>query len=174
MSKCINCGRYTNQTFCDYCNQNIQKEIKKPTLKYFHNKYDNQKVWKCNNGIYVRSQAERTICDYLYANNIPFEYEKECRYGLYNKTTHEVEGKFIVPDFYIKGPVTFYNKVLKDIYIEFWGRNDKEYLSRKEEKIKIYTSHNSTLINIYIEDLYDYKRILRYKLVNFENNNINY
>lgn len=174
MSKCARCGKYTNQTFCDYCNQEIQAQIRKPTLNQFHKKYDKQKVWKCENGIYVRSQGERTIADFLYSHNIPFEYEVERRYGEYNTQTQKITGKLLVPDFYIKGPINFKNKILEDIYIEFWGKNDKSYLERKENKIKIYTFHKSTLINIYIDDLYDYKNILTYKLTNFKYNNNNY
>ena len=174
MSSCVRCGKYSNQPFCDYCKNEIQKEIEKPNLNQFHEKYDNQKVWKCENGINVRSQGERTITDFLFTNNISFKYEIECRYGEYNTITKETTGKFIVPDFYIEGPVYFKGKLLQNVYIEFWGKNDKEYLKRKEIKTKVYKAHKATLINIYMSDLYDYKNILTYKLTNFENNNINF
>ena len=174
MNKCIKCGRYTNQIFCDYCKQEIQKEIEKPNLNKFHKKYDNQKVWKCENGINVRSQGERTIADFLFTNNIPFEYEVECRYGEYNPTTQETTGKFIVPDFYIKGPIYFKGRIIQEVYIEFWGKNDKEYLKRKEIKTNVYNAHKATLINIYPKDLQDYKESLTYKLLYFCTNQINY
>lgn len=174
MSKCINCGKYTNQFFCDSCKQEIQKEIEKPNLYNFHKKYDNQKVWKCENGIYVRSQGERTIADFLYINNIPFEYEVECRYGEYNIYTKEKTGKFIIPDFYIKGPVNFNGSILQNIYIEFWGKSDKKYLETKKHKINVYSAHKTTLINIYPNDLYDFKKTLTFKLTNFHYSQINY
>lgn len=174
MSKCINCGRYTNQNLCDYCLQEIQKVIEKSNFDKFHKKYDNQKIWKCENGIYVRSQAERTVADFLYKNNIPFEYEKECKYGEYNPTTKETIGRFLVPDFFIPGPVYFHNVLLENIYIELWGRKDKKYLETKEYKINVYRAHKSTLINIYLSDLYDYKKILSYKLTRFNKNTINF
>ena len=174
MSKCIKCGRYTNQTFCDYCTQEIQQEINKTNFYNFHKKYDNQKIYKCNNGIYVRSQGERTIADFLYNNNIPFEYEIKLKYGEYNIDTKEITGKFIVPDFFIKGPINFNNICLHNIYIEFWGRSDKKYLETKEHKIKVYKAHNYTLINLYPNDLYDYKKSLTYKLKNFKEQEINY
>ena len=174
MRKCINCGRFTNLMFCEYCNKDIQNTINSTNTNYFDYKYDYQKIYKCENDIYVKSQGERTISDFLYANNIPFEYETKCKYGEYNIETHEITARYIVPDFFIKGPVFYKGTKLENIYIEFWGRNDRTYLETKEYRISIYEAHKATLINIYPEDIYDYKKSLEYKLTNFENNKINY
>ena len=167
MNKCLNCGIPTPNTFCKECYEIIQERIQEPNTNYFDKKYNYQKKYKCENGIYVKSQAERTICDFLHSNNIQFEYETKCRYGEYDTYTHEINARYIVPDFYIKGPISYGDRFLKDIYIEFWGRNDEEYLTSKEYRIKVYKAHKSTLINIYPEDIFDYKKSLKYKLLNY-------
>lgn len=173
MGKCINCGRYTNTQFCDLCIIDIQDEIAKASSLSFK-KYDKNKKYKCKSGIYVRSQAERTVCDFLYDNKIDFEYEPIRRYGEYNIVTGEIQGKILHPDFYIKGPTYFKGKLLSDIYIEFWGMNTDDYDDIKAYKLNVYKQHKSTLINLYFEDIYNYQATLTEKLLHYREQEINY
>lgn len=77
----------------------------------------NKKPYRCNDGDYVRSKSEREIDDFLYANRIWHVYEPE--YVCHNK-------KKYYPDFYLPD----YN-----LYIEYFGRTDEEYIEKKKEKI---------------------------------------
>ena len=76
-----------------------------------------QGSWKTSKGFYVKSQQERTISDFLTENGIFHIYEKKFYIG---------EGKYLHPDFYIKGPVMFNGKILNEVYIEHWGRENDE------------------------------------------------
>lgn len=140
----------------------------------FHHKYDSKNTYKCKCGIYVKSNGERTVADFLYENNIPFEYEPESQYWEYNVSTDYLKVKAIHPDFFVKGPVYFRRKRIENVYIEYWGLNTPEYNNIKDYKFKIYKHHNCTLINLYPEDLYDCKSSLTKKLTQFQDREINY
>ena len=172
MNRCIKCSCYTEKQFCDNCMQLIQKEIN--STKSSFDRFKKGKKYKCKSGIYVRSQAERTIADFLFDNKITFIYEPEIKYGEYNLLTSKLEGKIIHPDFLIPGPTYFKGKLLQNVYIEFWGMDNDDYNESKEYKIEVYEKHNSTLINTYFEDIYDYIKSLSYKLYSFEYHKINF
>ena len=94
--------------------------------------------FKCLDGHIVRSKGELIIDNFLHNNNIQHEYEK----------TIKVRGKPIRSDWYLP-------KI--DIYIEYWGYFGKEYMKRKEEKIKLYKQGKLTLLsieNIMFKDIY--------------------
>ena len=140
----------------------------------FHQKYDHNNKFKCECGIYVKSQGERTVADFLYKNNIPFEYETEGAYWEYDLRWNNPKYKSIHPDFFIKGPVTFHGRRIEKVYIEYWGMDTPEYLEKQAYKYNVYKRHNCTLINLYPEDLYDCESSLTSKLTGFKDRQINY
>lgn len=93
------------------------------------------KEYRCNDGDYVRSKIEREIDNFLYKNRIWHEYEPE--YVCHN-------GKKYYPDFLI----TDYN-----LYIEYFGGTDEEYLKHTEEKKASYAAERNMKVEyIYPED----------------------
>ena len=87
----------------------------------YRNRYP--KNYRCEDGDYVRSKAEREIDDFLYRNRIWHVYESEyiCMEN----------GWKYYPDFYLPD----YN-----LYIEYFGREDKKYREKRDQKIKMYTA----------------------------------
>ena len=140
----------------------------------FHQKYDSKNTYECKCGIYVKSKGERTVADFLYKNNIPFEYEPESQYLEYNVNADYQKTKSIHPDFFIKGPVYFKNKRIENVYLEYWGMNTPEYEETKAYKIKLYKHHICTLINLYPEDLDEGEIRLTEKLTQFKDRQINF
>lgn len=124
------------------------------------------KKWLTKAGFYVRSQQERTISDFLTENGISHTYEKHFYVG---------EGEYILPDFYIKGPVNFKGRTIRNIYIEHFGReNDVEYNSKNSEKLQEYKKRKITVIITYPEDIEEYSESLEYKLTHYREYQVNY
>lgn len=97
--------------------------------------------WKkehlCEDGHYVRSLSEMLIDNWLYNHNYVHAYEKL----VFMKSDPNAN---VLSDFYLpKG----------DVYIEFWGLNDKQYLKRKEEKIKLYDKNHINRIDLTENDI---------------------
>ncbi|MBE6983744.1 MAG: hypothetical protein E7435_05635 [Ruminococcaceae bacterium] len=161
---CQKCGQPSRNEICNNCAAEMQEKIQKPSLKTFHKIYAEGRTIRCKNGLMVRSQGERKIANFLYENNIPFQYEIGCRYGEYNIETHETKAKILRPDFFIKGPVLFRGRWLKDIYIEYWGLDDYEYQAKMEYKMNVYKQHKCTLINLDFDDYNNLEAILANKL----------
>ncbi len=108
-----------------------QIETEKPKIiETFNNTIDyrtkHKKPFRCKDGDYVRSKSEREIDDFLFDNKIWHIYEKEY--------THPQTGKKAEPDFYLSD----YN-----LYIEYFGMSDPDYIKRRDEKIKMYQSDKS-------------------------------
>lgn len=158
-----------NEGLQEYKEKNIEEEKNNKINEKKQGNYqttNKQRKYKTAKGFYVRSQQERTISDFLTENGIFHIYEK--RFPINQE-------EYLLPDFYIKGPVMFHGKILRDVYIEHWGReNDEEYNKRKEYKIPIYRQAGITLINTYPEDIIDYKSSLTRKLKNYKENQVNY
>lgn len=85
-----------------------------------------------HDGHWVRSWAEAKIDNWLYDNGIPHGYELRVGDGFCD---------FLVPT--AKG----------EIYIEYWGMEDKAYKIRKERKIKSYEKLELTLLSVEPKDL---------------------
>ena len=79
--------------------------------------------YRCMDGHYVRSKAEREIDNFFFYNDIKHIYEFEYHNSQRNKT--------YFTDFYLPK----YN-----LYIEYFGRTNPEYLKKKSEKIAVYLS----------------------------------
>ena len=107
--------------------------------------------YRCDNGIYVRSLSELCIANWLYANRIPFEYERKVHFQRSGESAH---CDFYLPEY--------------DVYIEFWGMsNDKNYEHYKRWKEHNYAKNNIPLISLYPSDLRNLRDRLVAKLTGF-------
>lgn len=84
---------------------------------------------RCLDGHIVKSKGELIIDNYLYLRGIQHIYEK----------TIKINEKSIKSDWFLPE--------LK-LYIEYWGFYGKEYIKRKEEKIKLYRKSKTDLISV--------------------------
>ena len=91
----------------------------------------------------VRSKSEKKVADWLYHNNIDYEYEPKII--LPNNET-------ILSDFYLPS---------SNIYIEYWGLSNadnatgEQYRERKKEKKQLYQQYHYKLMDIYPHHLYE-------------------
>ncbi len=142
---CIKCGKFKqdDKKLCGQCeektkSENIdiikkkQDEIKTSEIRDYRKKYEAK--YKTIDGHYVRSRGEVLIADFLFRNKLRFIYEK--RLGK--------SGEEYFPDFYLPDQV---------IYIEYWGSEDKNYLSLKQKKKEFYRANKLVLIEIYNKDI---------------------
>lgn len=165
-NKCIICGSNSyGKPYCTKCY--YQKDI---SIR----QYNDDLKYKCKSGIIVRSLSEREISNFLTDNKILHKYEKEIKYNKYNIFTDYKQSKILHPDFYIPGPCVFKNRIIKDVYIEFWGLDNNSYLEQKKYKLKVYQSLNITLINLYKDDLIDLETQLTYKLTSYKEGIVNF
>ena len=84
-----------------------------------------EKPYRCADGDYVRSKAEREIDDFFFHNRIWHVYEADYT----NK-----DGQKYYPDFY----VVDYN-----LYIEYFGSDKPDYIEKRNNKIKMYSEDNT-------------------------------
>lgn len=95
-----------------------------------------------NRGETVRSKAEKQVADYLHDQEIDYVYEQTIVLG---RKKRKIKYDFFLPE--------------SKIYIEYWGLEGasgdigKQYVERKEEKIKLYDKFNLKLVSLYPEDL---------------------
>ena len=94
--------------------------------------------FKCLDDHIVRSKGELIIDNHLHRLGIEHEYENTIR----------IRGMPIKYDWYLP----------KDkIYIEYWGYHGKDYMKRKEEKLRLYRKGKIKLISIediMLKDIY--------------------
>lgn len=117
---------------------------------------DIRKKWeakiRCDDGHYVRSKAEMIIDDYLYRYNYVHAYEK--------KPFFESEpDAVILSDFYIP---------THDVYIEYWGLDNKKYKENQERKIKLYKDNKMNLIELTDQDIKHLDDILPRELFKYK------
>ncbi|MHA1269106.1 MAG: helicase IV [Candidatus Helarchaeota archaeon] len=113
-------------------------------------KPERARFYKCIDGHTVRSRAELIIDNLLMKLGIEHIYEKPI----------------------IKGRNEKYDWFLPklNIYIEYWGLNNKEYLKKKDEKIKMYKKNKLKLISIEDIDLANIYENFPKKLTKFTKN----
>lgn len=100
--------------------------------------------YRCEDGHYVKSLSEVLIDNWLFNHNIAHAYERIVPIK-----------EMIVSDFFIKSA---------NLYIEFWGLNNPEYIKRKERKLHLYNSNSLNLINLENEHIQNLDDILPNKL----------
>ena len=94
--------------------------------------------FKCLDGHVVRSKGELVIDNHLHRLGIEHEYEKTIR----------IRGMPLKYDWYLPQ---------YEIYIEYWGYFGKDYMKRKEEKLKLYRKGKLKLVSIediMLKDIY--------------------
>ncbi|TFG06177.1 MAG: hypothetical protein EU539_08345 [Promethearchaeota archaeon] len=131
--------------FFFYLIKKLKKILKKKYLP------ETASSFKCLDGHVVRSKAELIIDNFLYNNGIKHVYEN----------TIKIKGSSIKYDWYLPD---------HDIYIEYWGYFGKEYMKRKEEKIRLYKKGNLCLVSIediMFKDLYHHLKELLKKDIEF-------
>lgn len=151
---CIICGEPSNgKHFCYKCyrkykDRAVDIRIVNCTDVEVLDEYGNKK-YTCNDGRKVRSLSEKTINDFFFNERIRVVYEKRVFY------TENGEQKTLHPDFYLPD----YN-----LFIEFNGLTNKEYLRKKEYTKKIYEEQGKNVLILGQEDLEDLEACLKPKL----------
>ncbi|TYP69636.1 glycerol kinase [Paenibacillus methanolicus] len=121
-------------------------DVSKPAAIGFREKFEAKH--RTADGHYVRSRAEMLIDNWLYMSEIVHAYERKLP---------------IEEDVYCD----FYLPVGK-VYIEYWGmENDKRYVERKNEKLRIYNKYGFNLIELEDADIQNLDDILPKKLLKF-------
>jgi hypothetical protein len=90
-------------------------------------------------GTRVRSRAEALIANWLHHQGIPYEYENAMPYrGPDGKT------RYIHPDFYLYE---------HGLYVEYWGRDDKDYVESRRFKEDIYARRKIEPVHLEKDDV---------------------
>ena len=158
-TKCLICNTETNGNhFCRDCyNKYKNKELVLSilgckTVKPLKEGYINN--YRCTDGHWVKSKAEREIDNYLFTPNIPHIYEKPIPIGKNKEDI--IHPDFCLPNYLGQG---------KDVYIEHWGYNDADYLQKEQFKLEQYTKLHLTVVCTYEnEDSADIETTLNQKL----------
>lgn len=117
------------------------QSIKSSDSKVINSRRKYPAEYRCDNGTYVRSISELCIANWLYANNIRFEYERAMFFEKFQKQAHS---DFYLPEY--------------DIHIEYWGMsNDSAYESYKLWKEANYAENNIRYISLYHADLKNFR-----------------
>lgn len=168
--KCIACGKETKpgHLFCPLC---YKKYVNKKLLVEITNckeiiilddSYEGK--FTCTDGHIVKSKSEMIIDNWLFEHNIPHAYEKAL--PIDNDEKHDLH-----PDFCLPG----YEDDKEDIFIEYWGYNEKniEYTKSKNYKMKIYKEQKVTVICLEEKDIMDINTSLKRKLKFYKKGEIN-
>lgn len=170
IAKCIACGKETRpgHLFCPFCykkyvNKKILVEITNcKEIVILDESYEGKYV--CTDGHIVKSKAEMIIDNWLFTQNIPHAYEKALPIDA--DARHDLH-----PDFCLPG----YEDDKDDIYIEFWGYNEKniEYTKSKNYKMEKYKEQKVTVICLAENDMKDINSSLTRKLKYYKKGEIN-
>lgn len=170
VSKCIACGKETKPGFL-FCPSCYKRFVDKKLLVEITNcreitilddSYEGK--FTCTDGHIVKSKSEMIIDNWLFDHNIPHAYEKKLPIDSDEK--HDLH-----PDFCLPG----YGDDKDDIYIEYWGYNEKniEYTKSKNYKMKIYKELKVTVICLEEKDIMDISASLSRKLKFYKKGQIN-
>ena len=152
--KCIICGQDSNgYHFCRSCyakykDRAVDLRIVNCSETEILDEYGNKK-YTCVDGRKVRSLSEKIINDFFFNERIRVVYEKTLYY------TENGEQKTLHPDFFLPD---------YDLFIEFNGLTNKDYLRKKEYAKRIYEQMNKKVLILVQEDLEDLEACLKPKL----------
>ena len=94
--------------------------------------------FRCKDGHYVRSKAEKMIDDYLFDKRIIHVYEK--------KVINEEKDEEYYPDFYLLLNV---NNQEIGVYLEFFGlEDDEKYMATEKKKLDYYKKKKFNVIEV--------------------------
>lgn len=170
VAKCIACGKETKPGFL-FCTSCYKRFVDKKLLVEITNcreitilddSYEGK--FTCIDGHIVKSKSEMIIDNWLFDHGIPHAYEKKL--PIDNDERHDLH-----PDFCLPG----YGNDTDDIYIEYWGYNEKniEYTKSKNYKMKIYKELKVTVICLEEKDIMDINASLSRKLKFYKKGQIN-
>ena len=158
VTKCQNCGIWKKDTkpLCNECLLASNKLNQKHSANYitsdieveennFRDKYPAN--YRTDDGHRVRSRAEQAIDNWLYHNKIVHAYERRVPID-----------DDLISDFYIP---------IGNVWIEYWGLEDENYLKRKDLKKALYKKHKKNLIDLTNKDITNLDDILPVKLRTF-------
>ena len=143
---CIICGEHSNgKHFCLKCykkykDRAIDIRISNCRDIQIIDEYGN-KTKKTKDGRSVRSLSEKIIIDFFFDNFIRVVYEKTIPY-----VNEKGEDATLHPDFYLPD---------YDLYIEFNGLTNKNYLKKKNYAQKIYEEKGYNVIILESQDIDD-------------------
>ena len=122
----------------------------------FENEIEEKKVITTDSGIRVQSNGERKIADFLFKNNISFDYDEQITLEGNERNENGYKTNWIRPDFYL-GEF--------NVVIEYWGMmGDLDYDRDMKKKKRLYKESKTTLIEFKKEDLDDLEIKLTDKL----------
>ncbi|MGI9337332.1 MAG: hypothetical protein ACR2P4_02325 [Gammaproteobacteria bacterium] len=146
---CAKCGyKHTNRPLCRLCyskwrKENASADSATASANDFRKKYPAK--YRADVGYEVDSKAEVIIGNYLHNRGIKHTRGRKL----------PVEEDFYC-DFYLPE---------KQVYIEYWGLDDPEYLQKKTDKLAVYKKYNFKLIQLHdaeVQNLDDHMpRLLR-------------
>ena len=170
VAKCIACGKETKPgfLFCPFCYKRFvdKKLLVEITncreITILDDSYEGK--FTCTDGHIVKSKSEMIIDNWLFDHGIPHAYEKKL--PIDSDERHDLH-----PDFCLPG----YGDDTDDIYIEYWGYNEKniEYTKSKNYKMKIYKDLKVTVICLEEKDIMDINASLSRKLKFYKKGQIN-
>ena len=166
--ECIKCGEAYNspsKPLCRKCWKELKigkktsKEVKEKERVFkkdstltradevyqdFRQKYPAN--YRALDGHWVRSKSEKIVDDILFRNKILHIYERKI-------PSEDMLKDFYLPDY--------------KIWIEYWGRDTKEYNIRKEEKVELYKKHgyDDRLIELTEDDIGSIDDVLEERLL---------
>ena len=116
----------------------IANDLEYKKLKEEESEIDFRKMWSKDfvaiDGHEVRSLSEAYIDNWFFYNKINHIYEKQII----------LKDSTLISDFYLPE---------YDLYVEYWGKYDKKYISRKQAKIKIYEENHIKYLGIGLNDI---------------------
>jgi len=127
--------------FCDHCFDEVFLD-----RRNFEMKVELQKKIRTKDGMWVQSDGERMIAEFLALENIRYRYDERFRI---------LDGYSIRPDFYLPE---------HDLYIEYWGMDTADYKIGMLKKQKLYQQQGKKLISLYPDDKAQMREVLLEKL----------
>lgn len=141
--KCKHCEKYTD-TFLSASEE--KSDTDEPCITDIRQNWETP--YRCNDGHYVRSKGELLIDNWLYSNNIVHCYEKIV-------SAQFKPDEKLYCDFYIPS---------RNLYIEYWGKDDEEYMKRRSKKEELYRENNISYISIEESDMKNLEDTLYFEL----------
>jgi hypothetical protein len=133
----------------------IEKELPENEIE-FQDMVDKNRTIVTKSGIYVQSQGEKAIADFLYENSIDFEYDKQITFKHNEKNEFGYTKSWLRPDFWLPE---------HNLIIEFWGlKGESDYDKKMDWKKRVYAESKTTYISIEHKHLDNLNEILTKKL----------
>lgn len=127
-----------------YCRHCLDERLLED--RNFESGVEDAKRLRTTDDVAVQSQGERRIGNWLAQNRIEYIYDERFR----------IAGDVSIrPDFYLPE---------FDLYIEYWGMNERDYIARKNEKKFLYQRAGKKLISLEWRDFDNLENVLAEKL----------